>query len=124
MYRMLSYLIFRTGAVSGTVPVYSEQWIQMNRYMYYGENPRNVAINSFLSSLSSLYTSLYIPGCTCRPCVAVLCVVIQLTITLFCHNTWLLWYLCAHGWTTVTVDVFTNLTKFATRGFSYKEKPP
>ena len=82
MYRMLSYLIFRTGAVSGSAPMHSEQWIQMNRYMYFGENPRNVAINSlFSSSLSSLYTSLYIPGCTCRHCVAVLCVVIQLTIT-------------------------------------------
>ena len=34
MYTMLSYLISTTGAVSGSAPVHSEQWTQMNRYMY------------------------------------------------------------------------------------------
>ena len=59
MYRMLSYLIFRTGAVSGSAPVHSEQWIQMNRYMYTCDHMST--IKHFLYSSKTQFPIIFFP---------------------------------------------------------------
>ena len=67
---MLSYLIFRTGAVSGSAPVHSEQWIQMNRYMYTCDHTST--IKHFLYSSKTQFPIIF-PIHVYKHCVTGVC---------------------------------------------------